>query len=138
LTASSEISTRTTNKASFPKGERLCGIKAINVLFASGRSINLNLFRAVYSSTEESTETSSVRVLISVPRRHFKKAVTRNLLRRRIKEAYRKNKQPLLESLKKKGRCIDLAIIWSATEPAGYLQIEDSVKELINRLLTIR
>jgi len=77
-------------------------------------------------------------VLISVPKRHFKKAVLRNLLRRRIKEAYRKNKQPLFESLKKKGRHIDLAIIWSASEPAGYVQIEDSVKELINRLLSIR
>ena len=73
-----------------------------------------------------------------MPKRYFKKAVMRNLLRRRIREAYRKNKMPLLQLLEKKGRRIDLAIVWSDPGPAEYPQIEESVRDLIVRLSGIR
>jgi len=88
--------------------------------------------------TDSSPELSPVRLLISVPKRYFKKAVMRNLLRRRIKEAYRKNKMPLIDFLVKSGRHIDMAVIWSDPEPAEYKQIEESVKDLIGKLTRIK
>lgn len=138
MTASSEISTKVTGKASFAKGERLCGVKPINDLFATGNHVRLNWFRALYSVAEGSAELSPARLLISVPKRYFKKAVMRNLLRRRIREAYRKNKFPLTEYLTKNGKHMDLAIIWSSPGPADYGQIEESVKELIRKLTHVR
>lgn len=62
----------------------------------------------------------------------------RNLLRRRIREAWRKNKAPLTEYLTKTGQHMNLAIIWSASSPAEYVQIEESVKELIRKLTNIQ
>lgn len=138
MTASSEISTKATGKASFAKSERLCGVKPINDLFATGNHVRLNWFRALYSVSEGSADLSPVRLLISVPKRYFKKAVMRNLLRRRIREAFRKNKTTLTEHLTKNGKHMDLAIIWSSPGPADYRQIEESVKELIRKLTHVR
>jgi len=92
----------------------------------------------LYTVSGGSTDLSPARILISVPKRYFKKAVMRNLLRRRIREAYRKNKVPLTEYLIKNEKHMDLAIIWSSPDPADYGQIEESVKELIRKLTHVR
>ena len=78
----------------FSKSERLCSKIAIEKLVEEGKSFHLSPFKISWlSNTEESVP---VQILISVPKRTFKRAVYRNLLKRRIREAYRKNKQSLL------------------------------------------
>lgn len=79
-------------KNTFKKAERLSKKKLIEELFAKGSYFYLAPFKVVY--LEEPTSQYH-QVLISVPKRIFKKAVTRNLLKRRIREAYRLNKGSL-------------------------------------------
>ncbi len=75
---------------SFPKAEKLTGKKRIEELFKRGSSFYLNEIGVRFKkSTDEDT---FHRVLISVPKKNFKRAVDRNLLKRRIREAYRLNK----------------------------------------------
>ncbi|WP_080055148.1 ribonuclease P protein component [Spirosoma aerolatum] len=84
----------------FPKSERLCSKKILGDLFKKGsaavRTFYLFPFRVLYLPQPESDSTSNVSlpaIVITVPKRTFKRAVDRNLIRRRVREAYRLHKQ---------------------------------------------
>jgi len=80
---------------SFRKSERLYKRKEIQELFEKGSSFHLYPFRVVVPRQEPPGRNH--KVLISVPNRVFRKAVDRNLLKRRIREAYRLQKHKLPE-----------------------------------------
>jgi len=80
----------------FRKDERLCSKKMIETLFQSGSSIMAFPLRLQFLLID-STENSPVKVLFSVPKKRFKRAVKRNLLRRRMKEAFRLNKHLFID-----------------------------------------
>ncbi|MGE5349450.1 MAG: ribonuclease P protein component [Actinomycetota bacterium] len=120
--------------ASFKKSERLCSVKAISELFAEGRTINISSLRILYRIRPVTGGVMPVRVLITVPRRHFKKAVDRNLMRRRLREAWRKNKEPLFALMKEKGRTADIALIWTDIMIRPYDYTEKCIKEAIARV----
>ena len=82
---------------SFPKSEKLCGKRDIAFLMEHGRRGGAGCLRYCCLVTPLiSTEKDEVRLLISVPKKHFKRAVKRNLLKRRIREAFRLQKSLLL------------------------------------------
>lgn len=75
-----------------PKAEKLCGKTAVSTLLDKGRYVTAGCLRVCFR-TSEGEERS--RILISVPKRNFKRAVKRNLLKRRIRESYRLQKSLL-------------------------------------------
>lgn len=75
----------------FKKEERLCSKKLIEELFHNGSSFLLYPFRIVWLRHPLPTSVPA-QVVINVPKRRFKKAVHRNLIKRRIREIYRLNK----------------------------------------------
>lgn len=79
---------------SFKKEERLCNKRLIEKLFHNGSSFHLYPFRVTFLASLEISVPAQV--IIAVPKRRFKRAVDRNLLKRRIREVYRLNKQELL------------------------------------------
>ena len=76
----------------FAKAERLHSKKIIQELFTKGSSFYLHPFKIILLLNPDPTA-SNHQVLISVSKRFFKKAVDRNLLKRRIREAYRQEKE---------------------------------------------
>ena len=71
-------------------------------------------------------------VLFSVPKRFHKRANKRNLLRRRMREAYRLNKQLLAEG----GiRGAEIALVYSVKDVADYKRIENAVKRIISQIV---
>lgn len=76
----------------FAKAERLHSKKIIQELFTKGSSFYLHPFKIILLLNPDQT-TAQHQILISVSKRFFKKAVDRNLLKRRIREAYRKEKE---------------------------------------------
>lgn len=118
----------------FSKKERLCGIKAIDELFDTGRTFQAPLFRAVCSIEPAAADLASVRLLVSVAKKHFRKAVDRNLLRRRIKEAYRKHKNLLVKPLTENNKRADIAIIWKDQVIADYREIEISMLDILSKI----
>jgi ribonuclease P protein component len=120
--------------ASFRKSERLCSVKTISELFAEGRTLNIASMRILCRIKPAIAGIAPVRVLITVPRRYFKKAVDRNLMRRRIREAWRKNKEPLVALMKENARTADIALIWTDTMIKPYDYAEKCIKEAIARV----
>ncbi|MCL7989048.1 ribonuclease P protein component [Sphingobacterium sp. lm-10] len=78
----------------FKKEERLCSVRLIQSLFHSGSSFVVYPFRVVCHF--EDRDVGSAQVLISVSKRRFKLAVTRNRIKRRMREAYRLEKSATL------------------------------------------
>ena len=77
----------------------------------------------------------SVQLLVSVPKHRQRKATDRNLLKRRIREAYRINKQPLLDSLALSGRKIVLSITYTATEIMEFGPVQAKIILILQRLI---
>lgn len=114
-------------KFGFPKAERLTGKKKIEELFQHGSSIFLHPFLAKYIESSEAT-----RILISVPKKKFKRAVDRNQIKRRIREAYRLNKHLLLEEQDKH---FHVAFIYQDANILPYSEIEEKLITLLKRLV---
>jgi ribonuclease P protein component len=128
----------TQEKASFVKGERLCGVKAVSELFAGGKFLSEPPLKILYLTAPAEKSVSTIRVLISVPKRNFKKATDRNLIKRRIREAWRLSRMPLTERLNGSGRRMDLAIIWNDTQIRPYDSVLKSVTVVIGRLANLK
>ena len=110
--------------ATLPKEERLCGKAAIAALTGRGRWDHTAHLRCCCL---RDTGTGLNRMMVSVPKRHFKRAVKRNLLKRRIREAYRLQKD-LLES---PGH--DILVVYNCGELIEFAQIRDEVAQLLGR-----
>ncbi|MEJ5995456.1 ribonuclease P protein component [Pedobacter sp. Du54] len=79
----------------FKKEERLCSKKSLDLLFKSGSSFLVYPFRITYLFVDEPHQ-YPVQVVINVAKKRFKRAVDRNLIKRRTREAYRLQKETLL------------------------------------------
>ena len=72
---------------------------------------------------------------VSVGKRHFKRAVDRNLLKRRIREAYRKQKHDVKETLTALGISMDIFFVYSNARISDYAEIETA---MTNGLLLLK
>lgn len=79
----------------FKKEERLCSRKHLDLLFKEGSSFLIYPFRITQLSLAPIPE-AIAKVVINVPKKRYKRAVDRNLLKRRIREVYRLNKEQFL------------------------------------------
>ena len=70
-----------------------------------------------------------------VPKRHIIRAVDRNLVKRQMKEAFRKNKIILIDFLKANAKQLNFAIIYQISEIKETILIEEKIKSLIIRLI---
>lgn len=130
LSARYTPSSKMTNR-SLPHNERLRSLSAVRRLFTDGESGFVYPLRYVVL-TEESADTA-VEVMFSVPKRMHKRAVKRNLLRRRTKEAYRIGKQPLHEAAA--GHTVHLALIYSSKQAHEYKTIENAVAKILSEVV---
>lgn len=119
------------DKHTLTKKERLNSLTLIEELFSGGsRSLPSFPLRIVYMPVEDETR-PTLSLLISVPKKRFKRAVKRNLVKRQIREAYRMNKNLLLRPLEETGKKAVIAFIWLDNGLRTSVQVEDTVKKLL-------
>ncbi len=123
------------NKNIFTKDEKLCSAKAIDALFSIGESFIAYPLRVVYLIHEESEfDKQSASVMISVPKRKFKRAVKRNRVKRLVREAYRLNKHGLITLLNRQNKRMDIAFLYLKDELPEFTEIEKSVLKAMSIL----
>lgn len=107
----------------FPKEEHLCGKTAMARLLKNGRWGTVGHIKYCWLPLEEAEHGHLV---VSVPKKFYKRAVKRNLLKRRMREAYRLQKQDI--------RCVDLLLSYSSAEIADFSTIYKEVGEILAKL----
>lgn len=115
----------------FKKIERLCSKKAIDDLFANGKSKTQFPFKLIYKISEFESP-YPVRAMFVVPKKKHKRANKRNDIKRRMREVYRLNKHIIYQSLQ--SQKIDLMFICLSNEELEYTTIEKSMLQLIGTL----
>jgi ribonuclease P protein component len=70
-------------------------------------------------------------ILISVPKKRFKRAVKRNRVKRQVREAYRLQKQLLIEPLEARGLHVLIAFIWLDSHLHPSLEVHAKVRKLL-------
>lgn len=107
------------------KQERLCGKKAVEALFGRGKSGTKGCLR--YRFLMRESEELPSRILVSVPKRSFKRAVKRNLLKRRIREAYRRQKALL-------GPGMDVLFVYLSREVLPSADIHANMASVLSEI----
>lgn len=105
--------------------------KEINHLHNSGIKMSSCCINLIYQEVFE--KNGFFKVAFVVPKRLFKKAVDRNLLRRRMKEAYKMNKSILLGGFGNKR--FQFLFIYNKEGKKSYRDINESILELFKRLV---
>ena len=121
-----------TTSLSFPKKEHVTGEIRVKKLFTEGKSFLAYPLKVVYCRNEH--RDVPLQVLFSVPKRRFKRANKRNLLKRRMREAYRLHRHPLTESLQEQQSALDVAFTYVANEPLTFQLIEHKMTEVLSLL----
>lgn len=109
-------------------------MRLIHELFTKGHSFIEYPFRVVWIEGQAGNPVQP-RILISVSKRYHKKAVTRNLLKRRIREAYRKNKESFCERLKVTSGNLNFGLLYISHEIMDYRRIEQKIILVLQRLI---
>jgi ribonuclease P protein component len=108
------------------KKERLCGKTAISTLLAKGRHGKVPGLRYCFNPDSGAEDN---RIMVSVPKKMFKRAVKRNLLKRRIRESWRRQKHNL-DGL----NGYDILFTYSLKEILSYEEIYEAVGKVVEKV----
>jgi ribonuclease P protein component len=117
----------------FGKDERLKREQHIETLFRSGKAFSVFPLRAIWRPVPRNAEPSPVRIGFSVPKKKFRKAVSRNRIRRLMREAWRLNKHALYASLPPDMQLHLFLIFTDVTEP-DFDTVHGALLQCISRL----
>lgn len=122
---------------SFGKEEHLCRRTLIDQLFGGGAQVlKAWPLRMVYLLVDKKDGgEADLQVLLSVSKRHFKRAVKRNRVKRQLREAIRHHKQDLEARIAQlEGKQLLVAFAWQANWLLDSDKIESKVEKLMRQL----
>ena len=127
----SQVSEVGNNDFTFPKAERLTNKIIIKELFSKGSSFYIYPFRVKFL---ESPKITGVQVMFAVPVRNMKRAVQRNMVRRKLREVYRHHKHPLSVKQRTEQKGLAISFIYLEKQCLTYEELESKLILTLNRL----
>ena len=110
---------------SFPKKQHLAQRETIRDLASKGKVLFKYPIKAFSLPT---ADVGCARYVVTVPKKEFKRAVKRNLLKRRMREAIRLNQAECLA-----GFCADYLLVYISKEICDYSVIEAAVRDILSK-----
>ena len=120
-------------KFKFPKTQKLKSDKSIDELFEKGHTLSIPPLRVLWKFNKDSSSPLP-KAGFSASKKNFKRAVDRNLLKRRMREAYRLNKEILLVNPSKPAAGLELMFLYNSREILPYHSIESSLIAILMRI----
>jgi ribonuclease P protein component len=118
------------SRQTLKRNERLKSKTVIARLFKNGHSYSLFPIRIVYAANPNSRSDAPIQFALSVPKRKFKKAVDRNRIRRLIREAWRLEKENILQTLPDDAPPIALIVLFTGHEMPDFDTIRKSIARI--------
>ena len=118
----------------FSRQERLSSLKEIETIFSEGRSLMKYPFRLIWRECAGPVEVPA-RILISVSKKKFSKAVDRNRVKRLMRESYRLLKPGFYEALPA-DRSFQIGLIYVGNEILDFESIQKELSKALERLIT--
>ena len=120
-------------KHTLGKQERLKSNLAIQDLLKNGRRVSEYPLK-IYWSISDPLQNSPCRMAVLVPKHRFKRAVDRNLMKRRIRESYRQNKYLIYDPLQQTELKIVLIILFLSDEFIPFESLDAGIRGLLLKL----
>lgn len=126
---------KTTRRKYLRKKERLHGKKPFDDLFHHGKRYIAAPIKALYSiSTRVGLPSEPVEAAFSVPSKTFRRAVDRNVLKRRMREAYRINKMVVYDAATAANAGCSVVFIYISKSKLPYSEIESKLLVTLHHL----
>ena len=116
---------------SYPKNEKLKSRKTIDLLFTEGKTVTKYPLRLVYKETSFEDNTT-IKIGVSVSKKHFKNAVDRNYYKRVLRECYRLNKQIIIENIDKN---FAVLFFYQTKDRLSYQEINNKTIQLFEKFV---
>ncbi len=120
------------NKQTFGREYKLKSQKVIDELFKTGKSLKQYPFALQYLKKDLD---NSFKIVISAPKRNFRKAHDRNRIKRLMGECVRLNKSKLQDFLVNKDYKVALFLIYTIKEELPYLELMQKLNLLFDKLI---
>lgn len=119
----------------FPLKEHLKSKKAIEKLYAEGAAVTAFPLRAVFLEVSADEQEPTAAILINVAKKRFRHAVDRNLVKRRIREAYRTGKHKFIDTLQNSGKKMAVAILYIDNRHNSTVFLKRKMEKLLDGII---
>ncbi|MBL0145202.1 MAG: ribonuclease P protein component [Chitinophagaceae bacterium] len=129
-----------TERYTLGKTERLKSRKLIDEVFKQGKAFSIFPFRVVYllkTIDTLPTANSQLQAGFTVSTKYFKKAVNRNRIKRLMREAYRLQKNELMQVVQKNNLQLAVFFIYTGNDLPAYNLIVEKTAGVLKRLIKI-
>ena len=124
------------HKNTFPLKEHLKSKRIIEKVYTEGKSVTAFPLRAVFLELTPEEQEPTAAILINVAKRRFRHAVDRNLLKRRIREAYRTGKHEFIDTLNNDNCKMAVAIMYIDTKKSSTEYLCKKMNKLLQGIIT--
>jgi ribonuclease P protein component len=120
------------NKLTLGKEERLKSRKQIEMLFSDGMKFSVPAFRVHYLIDQK--DKPLLQFTVGVSQKNFRKAVDRNTIKRRVREAYRLQKSGLEQIIRMQKCAVSIFILYTGKKIPEFGELMVQVNWILDKL----